>query len=97
LKLDAYFSGTKALWLTRHDDTLPRRIADGSVCFGTIDSWLAWRLSGGRVHATDYTNASRTLAFDIDKLDWDDGLLEVLSRRRMARVASFLCLQEVSA
>ena len=82
LKLDPYFSGTKALWLTRHDVTLPRRIADGSVCFGTIDSWLTWRLSGGRVHATDYTNASRTLAFDIDKLDWDDGLLDVFGLDR---------------
>src|SRR5688572_9074602 len=75
LKLDPYFSGTKALWLTRHDDSLPRRIADGGVCFGTIDSWLAWRLSGGGLHVTDFTNASRTLAFDIDNLDWDDGLL----------------------
>jgi len=54
---------------------LRARIAKGDVCFGTIDSWLAWRLSGGAAHVTDATNASRTLAFDIEKLDWDDGLL----------------------
>ena len=82
LRLDPYFSGTKALWLTRHDDSLPRRIADGGVCFGTIDSWLAWRLSGGGLHVTDYTNASRTLAFDVDRLDWDDELLEVFGLNR---------------
>lgn len=75
LRLDPYFSGTKALWLTREDETLRRRIAGGDVCFGTIDSWLAWQLSGGVVHATDMTNASRTLCYDIDKLRWDDGLL----------------------
>ena len=88
LRLDPYFSGTKALWLTRQDETLRARIAKGDVCFGTIDSWLAWRLSGGALHVTDATNASRTLAFDIEKLDWDDGLLRAfgLDRRVMPEV-----------
>jgi glycerol kinase len=76
LRLDPYFSGTKVLWLCREEPALARRIADGDVCFGTIDSWLAWQLSGGAVHATDETNASRTLCYDIDRLAWDDDLLE---------------------
>jgi glycerol kinase len=82
LRLDPYFSGTKALWLTRQDETLAGRIARGDVCFGTIDSWLAWRLSGGALHVTDATNASRTLCFDIEGLDWDDGLLQVFGLNR---------------
>ena len=82
LRLDPYFSGTKALWLTRRDQALRSRIANGDVCFGTIDSWLAWRLSGGAAHVTDATNASRTLCFDIEKLDWDDGLLQAFGLNR---------------
>ncbi|HWO73068.1 MAG TPA: FGGY family carbohydrate kinase, partial [Dehalococcoidia bacterium] len=82
LRLDPYFSGTKALWLVRNDASLATRIASGAVCFGTVDSWLAYRLSGNRLHVTDTTNASRTLAFDIDRLDWDDGLLELFGLRR---------------
>jgi glycerol kinase len=75
LRLDPYFSGTKALWLCREDESLPGRIAKGAVCFGTIDSWLAWQLSGGAAHVTDVTNASRTLCYDIDRLAWDAELL----------------------
>ncbi len=88
LRLDPYFSGTKALWLTRRDETLRSRVAKGDVCFGTIDSWLTWRLTGGTAHVTDATNASRTLCFDIDKLDWDDALLQAfgLNRRVMPEV-----------
>jgi len=82
LRLDPYFSGTKALWLVRRDASLAGRIASGDVCFGTVDSWLAYRLSGNRLHVTDTTNASRTLAFDIERLDWDDGLLELFGLRR---------------
>jgi len=82
LRLDPYFSGTKALWLVRNDASLVTRIASGAVCFGTVDSWLAYRLSGNRLHVTDTTNASRTLAFDIERLDWDDGLLELFGLRR---------------
>jgi glycerol kinase len=84
LRFDPYFSGTKALWLNREDGALRLKIAGGELCFGTIDSWLAWKLSGGRAHATDVTNASRTLCFDIHKLDWDDGLLDLFGLRRAA-------------
>ncbi len=82
LRFDPYFSGTKALWLTREDFSLAGRISAAEVCFGTIDSWLAWKLSGGAVHVTDVTNASRTLAFDIEKLDWDDELLRLFGLNR---------------
>ena len=82
LRLDPYFSGTKALWLSREDASLPRRIAEGTVCFGTVDSWLAWLLSGGREHVTDVTNASRTLCFDIDEQSWDDELLTLFGLNR---------------
>jgi glycerol kinase len=82
LRLDPYFSGTKALWLTRQDEGLRSLVAQGGACFGTIDSWLAWKLSGGDAHVTDATNASRTLCFDIDKLDWDDALLQAFGLNR---------------
>ena len=77
LRLDPYFSGTKALWLSRRDESLRRGIDAGTVCFGTVDSWLAWRLSGGACHVTDVTNASRTLCYDIDRLAWDEELLSL--------------------
>jgi glycerol kinase len=88
LRPDPYFSGTKALWLTRNDPSLASRVATSEVMFGTIDTWLAYKLSGGRAHVTDVTNASRTLCFDIERMVWDDGLLETfgLNRRVMAEV-----------
>jgi glycerol kinase len=77
LVLDPYFSGTKiAHLLEKHD--LHARAARGEILAGTIDSFLLWRLTGGRVHATDASNASRTLLFDIHRLDWDDELLGIL-------------------
>ncbi len=82
LRLDPYFSGTKALWLSRDDASLPGRIADGTVCFGTVDSWLAWQLTGGAAHVTDVTNASRTLCFDIERQSWDDELLTLFGLNR---------------
>jgi glycerol kinase len=66
---DPYFSATKLEWILRE--------ASGDLAFGTVDSWLLWRLSGGAVHATDVSNASRTLLFDLDELDWNDELLEL--------------------
>ena len=75
LVLDAYFSGTKLRWIL---DTVPgarARAERGELAFGTVDSWLLWRLTGGRVHATDPTNASRTLLFDVHRRRWDDELL----------------------
>ncbi len=77
LVLDPYFSGTKISHLLDMHD-LHARAARGEILAGTIDSFLLWRLTGGKVHATDASNASRTLLFDIHKLDWDDDLLEIL-------------------
>jgi glycerol kinase len=71
LVVDAYFSATKLEWILKH--VRPR----GDLAFGTIDSWLLWNLTGGRVHATDTTNASRTMLFDIDRRRWDPGLLRM--------------------
>ncbi len=74
LVCDAYFSGTKIAWLLDADPTLRPRAARGELCFGTVDSWLLWKLTGGRVHATDPSNASRTLCLDIERLAWDPEL-----------------------
>ncbi|HEV2861754.1 MAG TPA: glycerol kinase GlpK [Pyrinomonadaceae bacterium] len=78
LVLDPYFSGTKIRWLLDNTPGLRRRAELGDVAFGTVDSWLVWELTGGRVHATDCSNASRTLLFDINTLAWDDELLGLL-------------------
>ena len=78
LVLDPYFSGTKLAWLLDNVPGARERAESGELAFGTVDAWLAWQLSGGRVHATDASNASRTLLFDIHALEWDDELLEIL-------------------
>jgi glycerol kinase len=78
LLLDPYFSGTKVAWLLDHVPGARARAERGELAFGTIDSFLLWRLTGGRVHATDVTNASRTLLFDIHAQDWDEELLRLL-------------------
>jgi glycerol kinase len=78
LVLDAYFSGTKVKWLLENIDGLKRRAENGEIAFGTIDSWLVWKLTGGRAHITDYSNASRTLMYNIEDLRWDTELLEIL-------------------
>ena len=78
LRLDAYFSGTKITHLLDTHEGLRWRAERGEVLFGTVDSWLIWRLSGGRRHVTDYSNASRTLLFNLATLDWDDELLRIL-------------------
>lgn len=82
LVIDAYFSGTKVAWML---DTLPglrERAERGEILFGTVDSWLLWRLTAGRIHATDFSNASRTMLFNINTLTWDD---EILARLRIPR------------
>ncbi|OWT75632.1 MULTISPECIES: glycerol kinase GlpK [unclassified Achromobacter] len=79
LVLDAYFSGTKLAWLLDHVPGARAAAERGEVAFGTIDSWLVWQLTGGQVHSTDPSNASRTLLFDIHKQDWSDELLERLN------------------
>ncbi|HEX8889059.1 MAG TPA: glycerol kinase GlpK [Pyrinomonadaceae bacterium] len=78
LVLDAYFSGTKLKWLLDNVDGLRERALRDEIAFGTIDSWLVWKLTGGRAHVTDYSNASRTLLYNIHDLCWDKELLEIL-------------------
>ena len=78
LVLDPYFSGTKISWILEHGRGLRRRAEKGEILFGTIDTWLLWNLTGGRSHATDFTNASRTLLFNIKTKDWDSELLRIL-------------------
>jgi glycerol kinase len=78
LVLDAYFSGTKLKWLLDNVSGARERANRGALAFGTIDSWLIWQLTGGKTHATDVSNASRTLLFNIHTLDWDDELLRIL-------------------
>ncbi|MDR2942242.1 MAG: glycerol kinase GlpK [Treponema sp.] len=76
---DAYFSGTKIKWILDNVDGVRERAQKGEILFGTVDTWLIWKLTGGKAHVTDYTNASRTMIFDIHKLDWDDRLLSALN------------------
>src|SRR5579875_2349033 len=75
LVADAYFSATKIAWLLEHIPQARKRAERGEICCGTIDSWLIWKLTGGRVHVTDASNASRTLLFNLRTLDWDDEIL----------------------
>ena len=79
LVLDPYFSGTKLAWLLDERPGLRQRVAGGELCFGTVDTFLLWRLTKGQSHLTDATNASRTLLFDIGKQRWDPELLEYLN------------------
>ena len=79
LVLDAYFSGTKVQWILDSDPEIRRRAQVGELAFGTIDTWLIWQLTGGQTHATDVTNASRTLMYNIHELSWDSELLDLLN------------------
>ena len=78
LVVDAYFSGTKIKWILDNVPGIREKAEKGEVLFGTIDTWLIWKLSGGKAHVTDYSNASRTLIFNIHTLEWDDELLGYL-------------------
>jgi len=80
---DAYFSGTKIKWILDNVEGARERAKKGEILFGTVDTWLIWKLSNGKAHVTDYTNASRTMIFDIHKLDWDNKLLEALDIPRI--------------
>ena len=75
---DAYFSGSKIKWILDHVDGAREKAKRGDILFGTVDSWLVWKLTGGKVHITDATNASRTMIYNIHTLDWDDTLLDAL-------------------
>jgi glycerol kinase len=78
LLIDAYFSGTKVKWILDHVEGAREKAEQGKLLFGTIDTWLIWKLSGGKAHVTDYSNASRTLMYNIHELKWDEELLEIL-------------------
>lgn len=78
LIIDAYFSGTKIKWILDNVEGARERAEKGELCFGTVDTWLVWRLTRGRIHVTDVSNASRTMLFNINTLEWDKELLELL-------------------
>ncbi|PTH25069.1 glycerol kinase GlpK [Staphylococcus arlettae] len=79
LLLDPYFAGTKVKWILDNVDGAREQADNGDLLFGTIDSWLVWKLSGGQAHITDYSNASRTLVYNIHELQWDKELLDILN------------------
>jgi glycerol kinase len=90
LVIDAYFSGSKLRWILDHVKGARAAAAAGKLAFGTVDSWLIWKLTGGKVHVTDPTNASRTMLYNIKKGEWDDELLKMLKipREVLPKVAS---------
>src|SRR5690625_1763170 len=79
LLIDPYFSGTKVKWILDHVDGAREKAEAGDLLFGTIDSWLIYKLTGDKIHVTDYSNASRTLMYNIFELEWDDELLDILT------------------
>ena len=79
LVIDAYFSGTKIRWILDHITNGQKRAEKGELLFGTVDSWIIWNLTGGKVHVTDYSNAARTMLFNIHTLQWDKELLAMLN------------------
>ncbi|MET3557201.1 glycerol kinase [Streptococcus rupicaprae] len=79
LVIDAYFSATKVRWILDHVDGAQERAEKGELLFGTIDTWLVWKLTDGKSHVTDYSNAARTMLYNIEELKWDDEILEILN------------------
>lgn len=78
LLIDAYFSATKLRWILENVEGAREKAEEGRLLFGTIETWLIWKMTGGRVHVTDYSNASRTMMFNINTLQWDDEILDIL-------------------
>ena len=78
LMIDAYFSGTKIKWILDNVEGARQKAKEGKLLFGTVDTWLIWKLTNGKVHVTDYSNASRTMLFNIHTLEWDDEILDLL-------------------
>lgn len=78
LKIDAYFSATKIKWILDHVEGARQRAERGELLFGTVETWLIWKLTKGKVHVTDYSNASRTMLFNINTLQWDEDILKLL-------------------
>lgn len=87
---DAYFSGAKIAWILDNVPGVREKAEQGDVLFGTVDTWLIWKLTNGKVHVTDYTNASRTMLYDVRRLDWDERLLQRLNipRAMLPRVTN---------
>ena len=79
LVIDAYFSATKIRWILDHVPGAQERAEKGELLFGTVETWLIWRLTKGAVHVTDYSNASRTMLFNIQTMDWDEDILKELN------------------
>ena len=79
LRIDSYFSASKISWILDHVEGARKQAEEGELLFGTIDTWVIWKLTGGAVHVTDYTNASRTMLFNIYQLNWDDDILNELN------------------
>jgi glycerol kinase len=77
LVIDSYFSATKLNWILNQIPGLKQRAQNGEICFGTVDTWLVWKLTNGQFHLTDYSNASRTMLFNINTLEWDKELLDI--------------------
>ena len=98
LVLDAYFSGTKLKWILENVPGARQRAEAGNLLFGTIDTWIIWKLTGGKAHVTDYSNASRTLMFNIHTLEWDDDILKVLNipKKMLPQVKPSSCVYGVT-
>lgn len=98
LVLDAYFSGTKLNWILENVPNARQRAEAGDLLFGTIDTWIIWKLTGGKAHVTDYSNASRTLMFNIHTLEWDDDILKVLNipKKMLPQVKPSSCVYGVT-
>ena len=89
LIIDPYFSATKLLWLIENDENLKKRVGDGEIFFGTVDCWLLYKLTGGKQFRTDYTNACRTLLFNIHTLEWDQEILKMWGLENLRLPAVF--------
>lgn len=83
LIIDPYFSGTKLRWILENVPEAKEKAEDGRLLFGTVETWLIWKMTGGKVHITDYSNASRTMMFNIHKLEWDEEILDILDIPRI--------------
>ena len=79
LLIDPYFSATKLRWILENVEGARDLAEQGKLLFGTVDTWLIWKMTGGKAHVTDYSNASRTMMFNIHTLEWDDEILEILN------------------
>jgi glycerol kinase len=95
LIIDPYFSASKLKWIVDHVEGLPEKIGRGTVLAGTMDSWLVWKLTGGKVHVTDYSNACRTMLLNLKTLDWDDRLVEMFSLDR-SMLPGLICSDEMA-